>query len=868
MTDSERQEGDVSGTAKGEADDYVGYATGDPRYFGARDIIAEEAKYIRLRRGEDPKQATLPKDLTGLALSGGGIRSASFCLGVMQALAHNGWLKNVDYLSSVSGGGYIGSSVSWLLSRPGEETRPRVTADDTPIACPTQAGQEEEESSEDDGKEIQFGLGRDDFPYGTYPMSGSNPRQRANTTGNVEDSVPLPHRYRGKLLRYLRQQSRYLTPGGGINAMSLTAVILRGMMVSWVVYFGLLLAVIVGLHPLLTPLAGDGPLNYALLGACLLGAAYVLASFAYAASTRLLSKPAQAREAAATGGPSNDCKSSAYDWRQRYERRGGQLLGAALLLLLIGAIPVAHDAIAQWTGESEISRDFEISGERQADGSLHISGTIASPVEREASPLDLTDIGYLSTLLGALSTVFAFFKGGNGKRSRIPMGLVALLASAVMTFGLLLLAYHYGNAIHAWIPTLGWGLPPWLGMLLAGALIGLAAFLIGQLMHINYVSIHRYYRDRLMELFMPDVDRALCDTPSIEAVCRADKAGLHELIPPAEDCEKMDLKATKPPLPYHIINANVVLEASGIPKFRGRGGDNFILTPYFCGSNATGWCRSSTFMGGRMTLPTAMAISGAAVNPGTGVGGEGVTRQPLLSMLMGLLNIRLGYWAPNPDPDPEQKNVEKKRPCSKRRRATPNFIFPGLCEIFTRWRMNEKGDFVQLTDGGHFENLALYELIRRQAKVIVVCDGGADPDYQFSDFANAVEKVRTDFGVLVQCDAEELQKLVPGEKGSEGINDDIRGAEQGHLVCSIIYPDGTHGRLIYLKTTFFKSLSADLYGYKKTHPQFPDEPTSDQFFDEKQFEAYRELGFQTAWQMMDSDDIRNDALIWQRLARS
>jgi hypothetical protein len=251
-------------------------------------------------------------------------------------------------------------------------------------------------------------------------------------------------------------------------------------------------------------------------------------------------------------------------------------------------------------------------------------------------------------------------------------------------------------------------------------------------------------------------------------------------------------------------------------------------------------------MNGRMTLPTAMAISGAAVNPSTGVGGKGITRQPLLSMLMGLLNIRLGYWAPNPNP---------KRAAS----SIPNYFLPGLSEMFTRWKLNEKASYVELTDGGHFENLALYELIRRRARLIIVCDAGADPKFQFSDFANVVEKARVDFGTLILSNCDDLKILVPHQKSSD--KDDIKSAERGYIKSTIIYPDNSRGCLLYIKTTFFEKLSADLYGYKMAHPQFPDEPTSDQFFDEKQFEAYRELGYQTAWHMMNDKAICDDELL-------
>ena len=77
----------------------------------------------------------------------------------------------------------------------------------------------------------------------------------------------------------------------------------------------------------------------------------------------------------------------------------------------------------------------------------------------------------------------------------------------------------------------------------------------------------------------------------------------------------------------------------------------------------------------------------------------------------------------------------------------------------------------------------------------------------------------------------------------------------------ILYPNRKPGKFIYIKSTFFKQLSADMYGYKQNQPEFPDEPTSDQFFDEKQFEAYRELGYQTAWQMMENDEVKKDAII-------
>ncbi len=808
-----------------DAGNYIKYYAKDIQYFGAQGVINKEFEYIRRRRGLSGDADI--QDLTGLALSGGGIRSASFSLGVMQALAHNGWLKNFDYLSTVSGGGYIGSSVSWLLSHPMD---------------PAETGID------------RFGLDRKRFPYGSYPMSGSDPELRlATKTDDVrrtraDGEGGVTERYKGKLLRYLRQQAKYLTPGDGIDAMSLVAVILRGALISLGVYFGLLLALfLAAAYPLLSHTPADLGLpvdagNLALWLGLLFAGLFVLLSLSFAVLTGEWSKNKRGRKSE---------KSAAYRWRQIYERTASPLLTLTLALLILGAVPVVYEAL-QTLGKTSATEasGFLISGSRSADGALQFSGTLEAPAAEASEDGSALPgwIGALSTLFGALSGIFAFFKTSSGKKGRIPMGLVVTVATAALWFGLLLLAYHCAIRL-----TEGANGP---GLLTAIVVIAIGALLLGRLANINYLSIHRYYRDRLMELFMPDIEKALDGAIATRAAASADKMPIHDLYA-ANQGEGPEAN----PAPYHLINTNVVLESSSIPKFRGRGGDNFILSPYFCGSNATGWRKSEDFMDGRMTLPTAMAISGAAVNPGTGIGGQGVTRQPLLSMLMGLLNIRLGYWASNPDPNP-RKTANARPPGKQKPRGIPNFLLPGLCEIFFRSRLNEAGDFVQLTDGGHFENLALYELIRRRTRLIVLCDGGADPDYQFTDFANAVEKVRVDFGTLILCDCKGLQPLVPRRKtGANTAEEAIPCAEHGYIMCPIIYPDNSQGRLLYLKTSFFKQLSADLYGYKKAHPAFPDEPTSDQFFDEKQFEAYRELGFQTAWQMMQDDSIRDDAYV-------
>jgi len=329
----------------------------------------------------------------------------------------------------------------------------------------------------------------------------------------------------------------------------------------------------------------------------------------------------------------------AYRWRQKYERYAGKVLTMSLVLLIFGTIPYIYDTLQQWTaGAASIASDFEISGELANDGAIQITGSLKTPAPAavEAQSRGLAGlIGAVSTLFGVLSGLMAFVTCGRQKKGLVPMGLVVTVGTAALWFGLLVIAYHLSSYLWA-----SYSDAEVYGVLFIAAV---AIAIVGLIANINYISIHRFYRDRLMEAFMPDVDKALNGKIATRAVAAADKMALFSLLD-----EQAAPGRAENPSPYHLINTNVVLDSSQIPKFRGRGGDNFILLPGYCGSKATGWSRSDMFMNGRMNLPTATAISGAAVSPSTGIGGEGVTRQPLLSMLMGLLNIRLGYWAPNP----------------------------------------------------------------------------------------------------------------------------------------------------------------------------------------------------------------------------
>ena len=753
-------------------DQYISYRESD-------ELRSNELQHIRHRPGYD-------KDfISGLAISGGGIRSATFGLGVMQALARSGWMKMMDYMSTVSGGGYIGSSLTWFLHN-------------NPAGTP---------ESRKDG----FGVSADNFPFGT----GVTHQDKQDLRGKSRRQIAV--------LRHLLQNLNYLFPGRGVTVTSFLAVLLRGILFNSIAYIPLglvlfvLLAAVVSVY-YAVPLGAENLVK--LTNASLTVAiGMIIFSLAYGFITYFF----------------GNHDGLMYRLRRIYVVVGGFMIGVVGCLLVLASLPLAESIYMAELGSG------------------------------------LTTTGVLSSLWASISA------RGKKEQRRIPLSVLVFVASTTLMYGMLLLFYVGTEWIYSRIPA------EFIGKTMnAGQLFQLilengqwvfgplaVSFVFGWLVNINYLSMHRYYRDRLMELFMPDAKQVSSCSAHILPL-QANEKRLYEVCNYQDGVEG----------PYHIINGNIVLVGSHVTKFRGRGGDNFILSPLFCGSSATGWASTRKFLKGGMTLPSAMAISGAAVNPNTGAGGDGPTRNPFLSIIMGLFNLRLGFWAHNPQnvlcrvkarkKYPPQHDTGVKKTLWKAQciapHAVPNLFIPGMRDLF-RLRLNEISRVVQLTDGGHFENLGLYELVRRRLKFIIVSDGGADKDFTFSDFANLQEKIRLDFGATIEID---LNPLIPKPNHSDhGVH---RLAEQGFSVGTIKYDDDTEGLLIYLKTTLVKGLPQDLYGYRLQHKDFPDESTGDQIFDEKQFEAYRELGLQLGKRMISAVETEKhlpgiNSELWEALRK-
>jgi hypothetical protein len=191
---------------------------------------------------------------------------------------------------------------------------------------------------------------------------------------------------------------------------------------------------------------------------------------------------------------------------------------------------------------------------------------------------------------------------------------------------------------------------------------------------------------------------------------------------------------------------------------------------------------------------------------------------------MTLFNARLGAWLGNPGKAGEDTW----------RQAGPTSAVASLVrEAFGL--ANDASDYVHLSDGGHFENLALYEMVMRRCGRILVLDSGCDPTLTYEDLGNALRKIRIDMGYPIDFDSVSLQRL--------------RDRKQRWAFATIRYsavrPEYKDGILVYLKPMMLGDESPDVATYQASHKDFPHQSTSDQWYDESQTESYRMLGLQT-----------------------
>ena len=286
------------------------------------------------------------------------------------------------------------------------------------------------------------------------------------------------------------------------------------------------------------------------------------------------------------------------------------------------------------------------------------------------------------------------------------------------------------------------------------------------------------------------------------------------------------------PRPLHLVNIALNLVKGDNLAWQQRKAQSFTISSLHSGSWNLGFRRTEAYAANHyldqpLSLGTALAISGAAASPNMGYHSSSA-----VTFLLALFNIRLGWWLGNPGP----AGIDTYK------QASPTVsVGPLIAEAFGL--TDARHPYVYLSDGGHFENLGLYEMVLRRCHCILVVDAGCDPHATFEDLGNAIRKIRIDLGIDIDVNLDALRRAPGSTTGS-----------RHHAIGSIRYDtvDATAaaGTLLYLKASLTGDEPSDIQDYAARHPAFPHEPTSDQFFDEAQFESYRRLGEHVAWEVL------------------
>lgn len=799
------------------------------------DVFKDEYAYLTSKASEGRKS----EQIMGIALSGGGVRAASFSLGVFQALIAFKVVSKFQYLSSVSGGGYLGAAVAWLRKKYGVEWP----------------------------KQFISRVGVRQKAETLAPHASAAEKQGASSRQDFEGNKDAGWVW----LDYIRQHSNYLQPPK-LELPSLAAVAIRNTALSIGVYLALL-SVMFAILMKWNVLGAKSSLHCWELSAWHLASEGSLCldatSLAYAVLTFLI-----ATFVAYSLG------SFVVSWAGTHETQLavvvlGVVIGSILfglrLQFLGGWLRIPYDMVPERFSSSSLLTGIlmflaylavlrawlkihkkALVKEAESDGSkpkARKSDDEALDSDRGIYWLRVAmqrwgGFGFIALVaLTAIAQLDNFIEKYDIERS-------AYLAAAILLAMLVLRAIiHRFRPAAERLADAGWFTALFAFVVSTGAVgaymfarglkdlewaqlgvLALTVVIIGFCTDLNQFGIGRMYRDRLMEAFMPDVE-------SIETAQWKEALQANE-----SDAELAKIwEPTTEACLYPIFNTNVVLIDSKVDRYRNRGGDSFMLTPRFSGSNATGWVSTAKFADKELKAGTAMAISGAAANPNAAIGGHGFTRNRLVSFLMFLAQARLGAWVRNPNWSSRGFVAMLMKSLLEHR---PNFIFPGISSGLLGLGQHEKSYFLELTDGGHFDNTGAYELIRRRAKLIVLVQASQDHDFSFKDLANLAQKVRVDFGArLFFRDGLALEGVVPvGRRGKR-----TRFADRGHAIAKIKYAhDSSEGWLVYLQATPLSGLPVDVHSYHQENTEFPNEPTANQFFREAQLEAYRELGYAVA----------------------
>ncbi|HEY5722945.1 MAG TPA: patatin-like phospholipase family protein [Allosphingosinicella sp.] len=773
-----------------------------------------------------------------LCLSGGGIRSATFSLGVLQALAFNGVLDRFHYLSTVSGGGFIGS---WL-------SRWRVDAQVDADNNRKETGEAQAEALKI-GKEIQKLKAEAAKATGAASAkAGARLKERAKAEAEAQATAKAHADKAAKCnwaqeqlieqeeiaegetspVRRLRSFSNYLSPAWGLSLDALTIfdVVVRKFLYNFLFWTMLFLAVamfarlFVGLvyHTELATTFGTFPgASPAAVAAISILPASILAVLAAIFLIVLL--------------PARD----SVEGQERLSRYSARLLALVIgwtgLFALFAIIPAAIAGyLDAQTGNGRVPVIVALVG--LVTGLMGYWNRFGPDMRKQARSLidilgvRILDLFSLATLVGlALIASMAAHGLETATRPFLPpaaqgKGYVAALGQAPYTS-------------FVWL----------LGSLAAA--LGLS-WALGA----NRSSLHSLYSLRLIRAYLGTARHTRRVSPSTD-IDLQDDVTIAEL----QRLQDRD----KPPVLFQVVNMtlNLTRGAGRRHDWQERRGAAFTATPLRTGSKQLGYVRSANYArkDGGLTLGRAMTISGAAASPNMGYFSSSLT-----ALVMAILNIRLGWWLPNPKKAKhgETASFAHRLWWRLRRRDTrighEDFLRQSDTKIgFLRvlseglTRLDAESDWIYLSDGGHFENLGLYEMVRRRCATILVVDGCCDGNFKYADLHNAIRKIQVDFGIPID--------LPPSLPGQEGVGKDHRYVV-GRIRYTAVDPKMKDGRIYILKPLLTGNEPPSLIGYAESSRSgsyaFPHHSTTDQFFNETQFESYRLLGVKSAEDVLET----------------
>lgn len=825
-----------------------------------RERIVQRRAALGLPPLPDAPTEAPPSHCAALALSGGGVRSATFSLGLMQGLARHRVLESFDYLSTVSGGGYIGAFFCSLFH--GRDGRPAV--------APTE-------------------------PYDVLRGNGAKP--------GADDPKAA-----GWQLWWLRNSGAYLAPTGAGDYLYAVAMALRNLVaVHYVIGVAVLLTLLLlmavdGLLrqaaqalgvPAPTGEPGLGLLVWAGLSAALWLVPAALAYFATempsprrgALGQRLwwLNGTGAVMTLLGLGGLL--VAGLARAGHAPALLSGGALAFAAIVFIALG-LYVATALLVQrghYVPGGRAESEAATPQGRMLSTRVALTKWLATALKATlltAACAAVLGLGTVVTRLAetdpvrlpftwggvSLLLVGAVKKGAStvSKLSvpdwlrRWPLDLLALAGAAVLSTLLLLgwcsIVWSALSLLQIGWATLGWPFAPAF-LQLVGAVLVLNLATAYCFQFVNLSSIQNLYASRLVRAY-------LGASNPVRAHLQASRWTRLSDTHPQDNLSLTQYydAALHPPL--HVVNTTLNETVSPLDPLvqRDRHGRPLAVSPdHLCIDGR--WHRRDEPPGRAlrpgsrppeaMSIGSWIGVSGAAFSTGIGRGtslGK--------SLLLGLANVRLGHWW--------RAGVLKSAvPAAAPPRGVLAWAGLGLAALFQpqAYLLAEllgrfRGSYARywyLSDGGHFENTGLYELLRRRVGLVIASDNGADPDYQHDDLANLMRLARLDFGCeFRRLDAAALQRA-GGDAAALApllIDDTSRGRGQGSddRCISVFWAARPgepleHGTaLVVVKPRLVQGAPLDVRQYAQAHGRFPQEPTTDQFFSEEQWESYRKLG--------------------------